>query len=140
MKAALCGILALLLACASPAKNSALVWVNVRTIDLVGVDEKDRPAILALQVPLTAREGGFVEGWKDSRAIRLTIADLGSGAERRLESGVLQLIVETIAAYYSQQERIGTRADIRRSDFKRMLEGETRLRIYIKEPSKPSGT
>jgi hypothetical protein len=134
MKAALCGFLALLIACASPTSEGPLVWVNVRTIEMVGLDDQDRAAILQLKVPLRVVKGGFVDGRDGPSQILLTIAELGSGVERRLEGSAIQLLVETIAAYFASQNRLGVRADVKRGDFDRMRKGDTRLRIRIFYP------
>ena len=142
MKAILCGFLPLLAACASSApapRRAAEIWVQVRTIDLIGVEERDRAEILQLRVPLSAVEGGLVAREGLPR-VQLTVADLGSGAERRLDGSAIQILVETIAAYYTRQDRLGMRVEVRKGDFERMLQGDTRLRLLIKSPAAASGT
>lgn len=140
MKAALCGALVLLAACASSLPDGPRIWVNVRSIELVGIDERDRAPVLALSLALSPLEGGLVEKRKGLPVVRLTIADLGSGAERRLESSAIQVLVETVAMHYARQERLGVRVDVRRGDFERMLQGDTRLRLHIRDAATLAGT
>lgn len=140
MKAVLCGVLLLVAACASPAadpRRGPEIWVNVRTIDLIGVDAQDRAAILELRVPLSAVQGGLVAR-QGLRPLDLTVGDLGSGVERRLEGSAIQALVETIAAYYRGQDRIGMRVEVATGDFERLLQGDTRLRLQIRNPPRAS--
>jgi hypothetical protein len=122
------------------------VWVLVRTIDIQGVTgpSPSLQDLNELKLAVSPVRGGFVAP-RDNRPVqrlplRALVGDDRNG--RRLSGSVLQLIVETIAAEYTRNEKLGTRVDIRRSDLEGLMQGgDGRLVIRVKEmPARAAGS
>jgi hypothetical protein len=122
------------------------VWVLVRSIDIQGVtgSAPSLEDLNELKLAVSPVRGGFVAP-RDNRPVqrlplRALVGDDRNG--RRLSGSVLQLIVETIAAEYTRNEKLGTRVDIRRSDLEGLMQGgDGRLVIRVKEtPARAAGS
>jgi hypothetical protein len=122
------------------------VWVLVRAIDIQGVTGTS-PSVQdlnELKLAVSPVRGGFVAP-RDNRPVqrlplRALVGDDRNG--RRLSGSVLQLIVETIAAEYTRNEKLGTRVDIRRADLEGLMQGgDGRLVIRVREqPARAAGS
>ncbi len=122
------------------------VWVLVRAIDIQGVTGPS-PSVQdlnELKLAVSPVRGGFVAP-RDNKPVqrlplRALVGDDRNG--RRLSGSVLQLIVETIAAEYTRNEKLGTRVDIRRSDLEGLMQGgDGRLVIRVREmPARAAGS
>jgi hypothetical protein len=122
------------------------VWVLVRAIDIQGVSGPS-PSVQdlnELKLAVSPVRGGYVAP-RDNKPVqrlplRALVGDDRNG--RRLSGSVLQLIVETIAAEYTRNEKLGTRVDIRRSDLEGLMQGgDGRLVIRVREmPARAAGS
>ena len=122
------------------------VWVLVRAIDIQGVSgpSPSLEDLNELKLAVSPVRGGFVAP-RDNRPVqrlplRALVGDDRNG--RRLSGSVLQLIVETIAAEYTRNEKLGTRVDIRRADLEGLMQGgDGRLVIRVREmPARAPGS
>ncbi len=118
------------------------VWVLVRAIEIEGV--RDSPSLSDLQdleLPVSPVNGGFVAPRGDAPVQRIPLRSLtGDDSGRRLSGTVLQLIVETIAAAYARNDKLGTKVDIRRTDLDNLYSDNSdgRLVIRVREASQRS--
>jgi hypothetical protein len=122
------------------------VWVLVRAIEIQGVSG-DAPSLQDLQelkLAVSPVRGGYVAPRDNAPVQRLPLRALvGDDRDgRRLSGSVLQLIVETIAAEYTRNEKLGTRVDIRRADLEGLMQGgDGRLVIRVREmPARAAGS
>jgi len=119
------------------------VWVLVRAIEIEGV--KDSPSLSELRdlkLPVSPVAGGYVAPRGDQPVQRIPLGSLTGDDRngRKLSGSVLQLIVETIAAAYARNEKLGTKVDIRRADLDNLFspDSDGRLVIRVREASERS--
>jgi len=118
------------------------VWVLVRAIEIEGVRESPSLSDLRdLELPVSPVNGGYVAPRGDAPVQRIPLRALtGDDSGRRLSGTVLQLIVETIAAAYARNDKLGTKVDIRRTDLDKLYneDSDGRLVIRVREASQRS--
>jgi hypothetical protein len=120
-----------------PGNDPNEIWVTVRTISIEGVGgaSPSQDELLALEVEVSPVKDGYVEPRNDLPVERVPLFKLTGEdrAGRKVNGGVLQLIVETIASAYSDLGKLGTRVDIRQSDLEKLIapgsDGELVIRV-----------
>lgn len=111
------------------------VWVLVRAIEIEGV--KNSPSLdelRDLKLAVSPFADGYVAPRADRPVQRIPLGGLTGDDRngRRLSGSVLQLIVETIAAAYARNEKLGTKVDIRRTDLDQLFEPDSDGRLVIR--------
>jgi hypothetical protein len=121
---------------ADPSSDPNEIWVTVRAISIEGVGgaSPSQDELLALEVEVSPVQGGFVEPRNDLPVERIPLFKLAGEdrAGRKVNGGVLQLIVETIASAYSDLGKLGTRVDIRQSDLEKLIAPESDGELVIR--------
>jgi len=120
----------------NPGDDPNEIWVTVRAISIEGVGgaSPSQDELLALEVEVSPVSGGYVEPRNDLPVERVPLFKL-TGEDRggrKVNGGVLQLIVETIASAYSDLGKLGTRVDIRQSDLEKLIAPESDGELVIR--------
>ena len=119
-----------------PGDDPNEIWVTVRAISIEGVGgaSPSQDELLALEVEVSPVSGGYVEPRNDLPVERIPLFKLTGEDKsgRKVNGGVLQLIVETIASAYSDLGKLGTRVDIRQSDLEKLIAPESDGELVIR--------